>query len=167
MGVQRDVRRWFSGRMLACHAGGPGSIPGRRIFSALTHFFFFFLLLLLISHLSYFSASSLSHHILHSLFYSINYSVRKCSPQHPIGVLMALQSYAVLHSPTQPYTALHSPTQPCARLCPCILSDGGGGDAGGAGGAGASWAVEQQKHTHERATQRCGRSRVYECGWSE
>lgn len=23
-------RRWFSGRMLACHAGGPGSIPGRR-----------------------------------------------------------------------------------------------------------------------------------------
>ncbi len=25
------VRRWFSGRMLACHAGGPGSIPGRRI----------------------------------------------------------------------------------------------------------------------------------------
>ena len=25
------VRRWFSGRMLACHAGGPGSIPGRRM----------------------------------------------------------------------------------------------------------------------------------------
>ena len=27
----RSVRehRWFSGRMLACHAGGPGSIPGR------------------------------------------------------------------------------------------------------------------------------------------
>ena len=25
-----DARRWFSGRMLACHAGGPGSIPGRR-----------------------------------------------------------------------------------------------------------------------------------------
>ncbi|KRY77550.1 hypothetical protein T4A_831 [Trichinella pseudospiralis] len=24
-------RRWFSGRMLACHAGDPGSIPGRRI----------------------------------------------------------------------------------------------------------------------------------------
>lgn len=23
-------RRWFSGRMLACHAGDPGSIPGRR-----------------------------------------------------------------------------------------------------------------------------------------
>jgi hypothetical protein len=23
--------RWFSGRMLACHAGGPGSIPGRCI----------------------------------------------------------------------------------------------------------------------------------------
>jgi hypothetical protein len=21
--------RWFSGRMLACHVGGPGSIPGR------------------------------------------------------------------------------------------------------------------------------------------
>ena len=28
--------RWFSGRMLACHAGGPGSIPGRCIV-----FFFF------------------------------------------------------------------------------------------------------------------------------
>ena len=27
--------RWFSGRMLACHAGGPGSIPGRcRVFYA-------------------------------------------------------------------------------------------------------------------------------------
>ena len=26
----RDIRqRWFSGRILACHAGGPGSIPGR------------------------------------------------------------------------------------------------------------------------------------------
>ena len=24
--------RWFSGRMLACHAGGPGSIPGRCIY---------------------------------------------------------------------------------------------------------------------------------------
>ena len=24
-----DQHRWFSGRMLACHAGGPGSIPGR------------------------------------------------------------------------------------------------------------------------------------------
>ena len=24
--------RWFSGRMLACHAGGPGSIPGRCSF---------------------------------------------------------------------------------------------------------------------------------------
>ena len=24
--------RWFSGRMLACHAGGPGSIPGRCTF---------------------------------------------------------------------------------------------------------------------------------------
>ena len=23
------LHRWFSGRMLACHAGGPGSIPGR------------------------------------------------------------------------------------------------------------------------------------------
>ena len=22
-------QRWFSGRILACHAGGPGSIPGR------------------------------------------------------------------------------------------------------------------------------------------
>ncbi len=31
--------RWFSGRMLACHAGGPGSIPGRCInfFSSLSH----------------------------------------------------------------------------------------------------------------------------------
>jgi hypothetical protein len=28
--------RWFSGRMLACHAGGPGSIPGRC-----RHFFSF------------------------------------------------------------------------------------------------------------------------------
>ena len=25
----RNKHRWFSGRMLACHAGGPGSIPGR------------------------------------------------------------------------------------------------------------------------------------------
>ena len=25
-------QRWFSGRILACHAGGPGSIPGRCIF---------------------------------------------------------------------------------------------------------------------------------------
>uniref|UniRef100_A0A0M3HZ14 Uncharacterized protein n=1 Tax=Ascaris lumbricoides TaxID=6252 RepID=A0A0M3HZ14_ASCLU len=25
-----NQRRWFSGRMLACHAGGPGPIPGRR-----------------------------------------------------------------------------------------------------------------------------------------
>jgi hypothetical protein len=23
---------WFSGRMLACHAGGPGSIPGQCIY---------------------------------------------------------------------------------------------------------------------------------------
>ena len=23
-------RRWLSGTILACHAGGPGSIPGRR-----------------------------------------------------------------------------------------------------------------------------------------
>ena len=31
--------RWFSGRMLACHAGGPGSIPGRCIFvSRMMHF---------------------------------------------------------------------------------------------------------------------------------
>ena len=27
--------RWCSGRMLACHAGGPGSIPGRCIFTLL------------------------------------------------------------------------------------------------------------------------------------
>ena len=26
------THRWFSGRMLACHAGGPGSIPGRCMF---------------------------------------------------------------------------------------------------------------------------------------
>ncbi len=26
---QQCKHRWFSGRMLACHAGGPGSIPGR------------------------------------------------------------------------------------------------------------------------------------------
>ena len=26
-------QRWFSGRILACHAGGPGSIPGRCKFS--------------------------------------------------------------------------------------------------------------------------------------
>ena len=33
-----DVHWWFSGRILACHAGGPGSIPGQcKIF------FFFFL----------------------------------------------------------------------------------------------------------------------------
>ena len=25
----KDQHRWFSGRMLACHAGGQGSIPGR------------------------------------------------------------------------------------------------------------------------------------------
>ena len=25
----KKQHRWFSGRMLACHAGGPGSIPGR------------------------------------------------------------------------------------------------------------------------------------------
>ena len=29
--IKTDVskQRWFSGRILACHAGGPGSIPGR------------------------------------------------------------------------------------------------------------------------------------------
>jgi hypothetical protein len=34
---QAAKHRWFSGRMLACHAGGPGSIPGRcsMYFSAL------------------------------------------------------------------------------------------------------------------------------------
>ena len=26
------MRQWFSGRMLACHVGDPGSIPGWRIF---------------------------------------------------------------------------------------------------------------------------------------
>ena len=29
MSLLYTVHRWFSGRMLACHAGGPGSIPGR------------------------------------------------------------------------------------------------------------------------------------------
>ena len=29
--------RWFSGRMLACHAGGPGSIPGRcKVFAVVS-----------------------------------------------------------------------------------------------------------------------------------
>ena len=27
--LSSGLHRWFSGRMLACHAGGPGSIPGR------------------------------------------------------------------------------------------------------------------------------------------
>ena len=27
--ILTSKHRWFSGRMLACHAGGPGSIPGR------------------------------------------------------------------------------------------------------------------------------------------
>ena len=30
--VVSHQHRWFSGRMLACHAGGPGSIPGRCSF---------------------------------------------------------------------------------------------------------------------------------------
>ena len=29
VGESLSKHRWFSGRMLACHAGGPGSIPGR------------------------------------------------------------------------------------------------------------------------------------------
>ena len=29
--TEKKQHRWFSGRMLACHAGGPGSIPGRCI----------------------------------------------------------------------------------------------------------------------------------------
>ena len=32
--------RWFNGRMLACHAGGPGSIPGRCIFIFILNGFF-------------------------------------------------------------------------------------------------------------------------------
>ena len=32
MKYKRSTQRWFSGRILACHAGGPGSIPGRCIF---------------------------------------------------------------------------------------------------------------------------------------
>ena len=31
--------RWFSGRMLACHAGGPGSIPGRCNFVKMNDIF--------------------------------------------------------------------------------------------------------------------------------
>ena len=27
--IEWYAQRWFSGRILACHAGGPGSIPGR------------------------------------------------------------------------------------------------------------------------------------------
>ena len=27
--TEAHKQRWFSGRILACHAGGPGSIPGR------------------------------------------------------------------------------------------------------------------------------------------
>ena len=34
------VHRWFSGRMLACHAGGPGSIPGRCKFLELIHIYY-------------------------------------------------------------------------------------------------------------------------------
>ena len=30
-----NKQRWFSGRILACHAGGPGSIPGRCILALL------------------------------------------------------------------------------------------------------------------------------------
>ena len=37
--------RWFSGRMLACHAGGPGSIPGRCIFYFSFSLFYLTLLL--------------------------------------------------------------------------------------------------------------------------
>ena len=29
LSVEMYEHRWFSGRMLACHAGGQGSIPGR------------------------------------------------------------------------------------------------------------------------------------------
>ena len=43
--------RWFSGRMLACHAGGPGSIPGRC-----SNFFFLSATLLILS-----SASPAQH----------------------------------------------------------------------------------------------------------
>ena len=36
---------WFSGRILACHAGGPGSIPGQCIFLfCLRHFTFYYYL---------------------------------------------------------------------------------------------------------------------------
>ena len=40
--IHHFVRKhwWFSGRILACHAGGPGSIPGQ------CNFFFFFVDLL-------------------------------------------------------------------------------------------------------------------------
>ena len=32
-------QRWFSGRILACHAGGPGSIPGRCILFKFTCYY--------------------------------------------------------------------------------------------------------------------------------
>ena len=33
-------QRWFSGRILACHAGGPGSIPGRcKLFESIAWFY--------------------------------------------------------------------------------------------------------------------------------
>ena len=38
LGAVLRVHRWFSGRMLACHAGGPGSIPGRCIFATFSIF---------------------------------------------------------------------------------------------------------------------------------
>ena len=48
---------WFSGRILACHAGGPGSIPGQCIRKFLfLSFFFFFKFFLLRFHCSYLAA---------------------------------------------------------------------------------------------------------------
>lgn len=32
MSLEKLKHRWFSGRILACHAVGPGSIPGRCVF---------------------------------------------------------------------------------------------------------------------------------------
>ena len=40
MALSQARHRWFSGRMLACHAGGPGSIPGRcKLFCGCTVLF--------------------------------------------------------------------------------------------------------------------------------
>ncbi|KFD67761.1 hypothetical protein M514_20056 [Trichuris suis] len=59
-------RRWFSGRMLACHAGDPGSIPGRR------SVWLFYLICRVVYHRN----SMWTHIYLHS----VGGSVVECSP---------------------------------------------------------------------------------------